>query len=693
MENITLYRIQGTQTLLRTLRIENVLKEFVKPNIAQQIQQLRADLKRALPQQRCKKAQQLPILVCAATFKKLQESYQMNQYNGLVMLEVNKLASETEAHTIRREAAAMPQTLLAFVGSSGLSVKIIIRFSLPDGTLPQTQTEIEAFHSHAYQHAVKAYQPQISSMIFLKEPLLTRGCRISHDPGIYFNPEAIPIRIAQPLTKVVDDTWRVVADAPINSLERLFPSGNYYHRIAMRFDAALMQTLKEVKKLTDENLKRFFTTLAQQCLNFEIPESEAIAFTLQYERLRAHKTLIHQDFRACYMLNQVSEGKSLLSYAQTLGYCLDEFMKRRYFFRCNEMTNAIEYIDRSTFHFAFSPVTPKIENSICMEAQLEGLQVWTKDITRYLHSDLISGYHPVDTYFASLPAWDGNDHIRTLASRVSKSDTVWQTRFYRWFLSMVAHWMELDLSHGNSATPLLVGTQGCGKSTFCLHLLPPELRIYYTDSVDFSKRKETELALHQYLLINIDEFDSIKPSQQALLKQILQKSSINMRLPYRSNTENLRRYATFIATSNNFDLLTDPTGSRRFLCVEVEGRIDYTTTIPYEQLYAQAKAALEQGERYWFTAEEEEEITFDNRLFQQISLEEELFFHYFTPAKEIHHGESLLAIEILDYIASQRKGFVINKSTSRIFGKVLTKHKVPFRRLSNGTYYSVLKNK
>ena len=121
-------------------------------------------------------------------------------------------------------------------------------------------------------------------------------------------------------------------------------------------------------------------------------------------------------------------------------------------------------------------------------SQQEGLNVWDKDIDRYVNSDRVPVYHPIDHFLGNLPAWDGKERIRALAGRVPCDNPVWGDLFYRWFLSMVAHWMELDSEHGNSTTPLLVGGQGCGKSTFCLNLLPPVLRPYYTDSIDFGNR-------------------------------------------------------------------------------------------------------------------------------------------------------------------------------------------------------------
>ncbi|MDE8698129.1 VapE family protein, partial [Bacteroides cellulosilyticus] len=98
----------------------------------------------------------------------------------------------------------------------------------------------------------------------------------------------------------------------------------------------------------------------------------------------------------------------------------------------------------------------------------------------------------------------------------------WRELFYRWFLSMTAHWRGLDRQHGNSTSPLLVGAQGYQKSTFCRILLPPELRFGYTDSIDFKSKQDAERSLGRFFLINIDEFDQISVSQQGFLKHLLQ---------------------------------------------------------------------------------------------------------------------------------------------------------------------------
>lgn len=123
----------------------------------------------------------------------------------------------------------MPQTLLAFVGFSGKSVKIVIPFTLPDGTLPRSPEQVKRFHSQAYLTAVKYYQPQLGRNITLKEPVLQHGCRMSYDPQPVYNPDAVAIRIEQPMRMADSEEIRIVPEEPSEPLQRLMPgmSRNY----------------------------------------------------------------------------------------------------------------------------------------------------------------------------------------------------------------------------------------------------------------------------------------------------------------------------------------------------------------------------------------------------------------------------------------------------------------------------------
>ena len=377
------------------------------------------------------------------------------------------------------------------------------------------------------------------------------------------------------------------------------------------------------------------------------------------------------------------------NHSQLLIRRLDEFMRERYFFRYNTLKNDIEYCDREQTNASFEPVTETTVNTVCIEAQASGIDAWDRDIKRFIYSARTPTFNPLDHYLDKLPPWDGTDRIRPLACSLPTAHPQWPDQFYTWFLGMVAQWKQMDTVYGNCIVPLLSGRQGCGKSTWCRRLLPVQLREYMAESLDFGNRREAELALGRFALINLDEFDSIKASQQAFLKHLLQKPNVNTRMPHARSIRYGRRYSTFIATCNHLDLLTDPTGSRRFICIEIDGQICNDTAIEHDQLYAQALWALRQGERYWFTPEEETANMQENCRFQQMPLEEQLFLQYYRKPECEEPGEWLSSSEILLNIRKLSGVKFGNVHMSR-FGRILQRYEIPHKHTKRGNIWQIM---
>ena len=308
---------------------------------------------------------------------------------------------------------------------------------------------------------------------------------------------------------------------------------------------------------------------------------------------------------------------------------------------------------------------------------------------RYLNSDRVPAYQPVEEFLYKLPRWNGKGYIGDLAKRVPCDNPYWEQLFRRWFLGMVAHWRGLSKNHANSTSPILVGPQAYRKSTFCRLILPPCLQAYYTDSIDFSRKRDAELYLNRFLLINMDEFDQIGVNQQSFVKHILQKPVVNTRRPNASAVEELRRYASFIGTSNHKDLLTDTSGSRRYIGVEVTGVIDVVRPIDYEQLYAQAMAALYHNEQYWFDEKEEAILTEGNQEFEQSPTIEQLFLVCYRVAEDEEEGEWMLAADLLQRIQKASK-MKFSPGQVNYFGRILQRLGVKSYRKTHGVYYHVV---
>mgnify|MGYP000090900650 FL=1 len=628
----------------RAMRMEEIVAWVKDERTRDKLALFREKLRRAYPDKRYPFTRKLPQLLFAGTFRKGE----LKEYNGWILLEINRLKSIEEALSLKQKIVEYPQTLFAMIGSSGRSVKFVVAYTYPDGSLPRSRTDAEVFHAHAYRHALKTYEPRLSYPIELKRPVLEMGCRLSYDADVYYNPDALSIHLEQPVAmpdeSAYQERFEKRVPVPVESAGQTLY--DQYRYVAIQYEFALQRALEEHGSLSIKvDFKPLLVTLGRLCFAAGVEEEDCVKWTMLYLGNLISEVEIRETSRQSYRLASDSDfgSTSLYKPEQLQSLKMEEFMNRRYDFRYNLMSGGPEYREKNTFCFDYRPVTDRVLNSIALNAQKEGLQLWDRDVRRFVFSDRIPDYAPIEDYLTRLPVWDGKDRIRPLAARIPCDNVRWEQLFYTWFLSMVAHWQGRDKQHGNSLSPLLVGGQGCGKSTFCFNLLPPDLNKYYTDSIDFSKKRDAELYLTRFGLINIDEFDQVSARHQGFLKHLLQKPVVNVRKPHATQVESVKRYASFIATSNHTDLLGDPSGSRRFICIEVKGLIDNDQPIDYLQLYAQAVAALKNNERYWLTHEEEVSQMQANEAFQQRPLFEDLFFQYYRPASHKEEGLKISA--------------------------------------------------
>lgn len=696
---LTLMRDNDGKSTMRTLDINLQMEAMKYETKAQPVSNLRTSIRYASPDSQLDDAKKLAKVIPAATFRKTVNGTQMTAYNGIIQIEVNHLANHMEVNRVKQEAAELSQTFAALMGSGEHSVKIWIRFTRPDGSLPQKREEAEIFQAHAYRKAVSLYQPILSYPIELKNPTLEQYCRQTYDPDLYYNPESTVIYLRQPLEMPSETTYKEAVQAETSPFKRLIPGYDSYNTLSALFEAAMNNAYQSLSELSprlharsEEDLKPLLIQVAKNCFQAGIPEEETIRWATAHFYTKKKEYLIRQTVQNVYTCEKGFGKTSPLTAQQELEFRTEEFMQRRYEFRFNTMTTMTEYRERNAFCFYFRPLTNRVRNSIAMNARQEGLNLWDRDVIRYLDSDRIPLYNPIEDFLFGLDIrWDGRDRIRELAKRVPCDNRHWPDLFYRWFLNMVAHWRQTDRRYANCTVPLLVGPQAYRKSTFCRSLLPPELQSYYTDRIDFSNKRDAELSLNRFALLNMDEFDQNGASQQAFLKHIIQKPTINIRRPHGTATQELRRYASFIGTSNHKDLLTDTSGSRRYIVVYLTGPID-CSPIDYEQLYAQAMHDLSKGERHWFDTEEEKVMTEHNQEFQVMSVAEQLYHEYFRAAEEGEEYEQLMAIEILEQLKRDSK---MNVSICSIveFGRILQKNKVPSVHTKRGNFYKVVRIK
>ncbi len=371
-----------------------------------------------------------------------------------------------------------------------------------------------------------------------------------------------------------------------------------------------------------------------------------------------------------------------------------QLLESRYDFRYNTVMKFVEYMPKDKGWYGYQPVDPRVQKRMTLEVQLADIRVSIKDVRNFLESDYIKNYNPIDEYlFQCYDKWDGKDHIRALARTVPTANPHWADWFYTWFLGMVDQWRGYShRQYGNSVAPLLISKQGYNKSTFCRRLLPPELQWGYSDNLILSEKRQVYQAMAQFMVINLDEFNQISPQvQQGFLKNLIQLPTLKYKPPYGSHVMEFPRLASFIATSNMKDILTDPSGNRRFIGVELTGPIDVSVRPNYQQLFAQALTALHNGEKGYFDAEQVKLIMKNNCQFEVAEPIDQYFQLYFDLVESEKEGEYLTAAEIFDYLKKQIGSSLKVNSLMGFGRKLANMSELKHKRFADGMKYLVKK--
>ena len=641
----------------------------------------------------------LPRIMFATECMNYKDIQKGLQYNGLVVVEVNGLKTYEEAVSIRNKAARMDETVMAFLGASGKSVKIVCRgeqfgtsadSSKEGAKLPVKEQDIRQFHKNLYETARRAYQNQFGFDIEYLEPTLERTVYLSADPEMYFNPQARPFKADTAKHDQPEPT-------PISwESDMLMPGRTIKRTYHFNWVFILREVLGDYFDVPDEDRQmQLLQQIARKSLEEGIPLAHAQGMTLEHPLFHNDPDLVKSVFATTYEVTLMEDYrkkhkmKPLKSVPQeTLQTMRTEiFLTANYDMRKNLMTGVAEYRMKYSEDQTFKPLTTEVRNDMTIEAREQGLKSWDQDVNRFIDSTRIEQYDPVNSWLDKLPEWDGVDRIKELAARVPTDQPHWEMYLKYWLVGMVAQWRESDKQlTGNALTPLLIGRQGCGKTRFCKILLPPELRDYYNDKLNFKNEFDLNIALTSFALINIDEFDKTTSSQQIVLKYLLSSADVKFRPPYGKTIKQYRRYTSFIGTTNQMQPLVDPTGSRRFVCVGItNGRsIDFTDNLDHRQLYAQALHLFNKGERFWLEDNEIQTLIEENVPYQRTIDLVEMVNETFRKPND-GEGRWWGTTEILSTFASNYAYFNAKQATPSVLGRVMNNYRFGFmHRMVNG---------
>ena len=376
---------------------------------------------------------------------------------------------------------------------------------------------------------------------------------------------------------------------------------------------------------------------------------------------------------------------------------IELFLNDNYRFRRNVLNGKVEFMTLPEGEDTqWRPLTPEALNSIFLKAERENILEKGSPAAKikvYVQSEEVPVFNPALDFINSLPKWDGKNHVAALFSRLPGISTEQSNFLAIWFRSMVAHWLQMDMLHGNECVPTLIGSQGCGKTTFVRRLLPPQLREYYLDHLNLSNKFDKEMALTNNLLVNLDELDAIRPSQHAALKQTLSKSKVNGRPIFGRTQEDRPRFASFVATTNNPHPLTDPTGSRRYICLSIpEGQlIDNDGAIDYGQLYAQVVHELRELQApYWFDIHQVQRIQQLNQNYMEEKDIAEILNACIRKPEEGEMAQAMDCKQLLELVQKEYPLVSNTRSTKIHIGLAMKEFGIESTKRGNRPFYKVV---
>lgn len=627
-------------------------------------------------------------LCFAAEWRKTSGEVKCVNNNHLVLLQLNNLRNLATAEEYKRQASLLPYTLLAFIGHDGRSVNIVCPYSAYDET---TETEQQAL-ANAYRKLHFIYSSQLGTRLTDSEPKFDNSCLASHDPSPFYRPSANEM-IVSANNEETPEYRQAQTDISDYNYPDEIPGLSVLASRSRRFHDCLAIAIEtHIDKKGEDFIIAVVEQLAEGCHEMGLPEAFATRNATYIPMLggRRNEEMIRSAFRTAYMKDlQKTMPMKFTRPSALLAFKTEAYMKEHYTLRLNVMTGTPEYRDNAA-GYMFMPLDQAARNTMTILALKAGVDSWDKDLNRYIDSNLIPKYYPMDDYLRHLPQWDGKrDWVGELASRVKTDDPHWKDNFHTWMLSMVAQWRGKNLQHGNAIVPLLIGPQGSGKTTFCRRLLPEYLQTYFNDRISMKSDNDIFIAMTSFALINIDEFDSMKKSQQPLLKYLLSKHDVKMRPPYGKVMQQRQRFASFIATTNCQHPLNDPTGSRRFICVHAD-KIDNSGHINHGMVYAQLCQELDEGRRYWFNDEENARNIERNNRFQQANCLDMMILQiYRSPAYTPNDADFVSLREIMKKLQEHFPALTINRSTETILGKQLTIMGYERHKTRNGICYKM----
>lgn len=575
---------------------------------------------------------QLPAVAISGLFTGERKINKLTTHSGLIQVDIDKPQNLTQLREILIQDCF---TLAVFNSPTGTGLKALVKIEANSATHLQSFLSLRDYYKQTYSVTIDEKCKDVTRLMFL-----------SWDNDVFINRASATWVNPVNEQRVFDDMFKWQ-----QGRGELFVAGNR-NDFVYKLSAACFR-LKVSKEFTLKACIEKF-----ESVDFTAKEIQTTVFSAYQSKPVKDGTLPKSEANP----KPTKENFSLMAK-------VEQYISSRYELRLNEVSLDVESRKVGTID-GFAPLN---ENSLFRELHLNSIAFSSAKLTALLGSDFVKPYNPFTDYFESLSKWNRAtepDYISKLAGYVPITD---KERFERHFKKMFVRCIACALDDrvfNKQAFILIHPEQNSGKSTFCRWLCPAPLQNYFTENI--SVDKDSLIALTQNFLINLDELATLSKAEINALKSVFSKDKIKVRAPYERKAVTKPRRASFIGSTNKDEFLADETGSVRFLCFELNAKINfaYQTEMNINDVWRQAYTLYKEGFYYQLTLEEVAENESVNRKYQIETPEMQLIQKLFTPAGKNENGAVFLcATEVLKEI-TQANPYV--KFTSQAVGRALT---------------------
>lgn len=619
--------------LVGTNRLLTALQGIRNGAYAPQIKELRKAVEEGETQKASKIKKGLRAITVSARYEKRRTPENLAEYHPVMVFDIDGLTPGM-AVEVRNKAATMERTMAAFLSPSGRGVKILAM--TPGNPSRLSGVKLIKLHKFYFTTLGRYYQKELKVKADPSGKDIGRLMYLSYDPDLYLNYREEPM--ALPPAEDLNDPF--------------------------------IQALQKVEKrmtYQEGNRNVFIYNLLCELNRRGVPQAQAQERCLLQYNLPAEEIIsaAQSAYTHTHEHNVVHKKK------QTQLKKIEQYLNGRCQLRFNVVLNRIEYREIKPVHAQFAPITDFEENSLYRGLLAKQLSLSQSTLHSILYSDFVVRFDPFHDYFSKLPPWDGaTDYISALAASVTTTQQeFWTACLRKWLVAMVAGWLRPEVV--NHTMLVLIGPQGIYKTSWSLRLMPPELKRYRYSGMINTRDKDGLFTLSQCGLINNEELEGMTPAELNAFKALMTLQVINERASYGRNKEYLTRRASFIGSGNNSDILSDPTGTRRWLCFNVVNILSAEEyPIPYQGLYAQIKHLLDTGFRYWFDKDEMALLNTSNEPFEQKSVEEEQIIIWFRKPMPEEACQMMTATQIMQKLMEWARVPMSNIKVGRIMKKL-----------------------